>query len=234
MKRVTKLATNSHVSVVIVDDHPMVREHLALALEAEPRLRVVGFADSRTTALEIIERLRPQLAIVDLSLRESHGLDLIKDVSRLHPDVRVLVLSMHEEAVYAQRSLEAGARGYITKQEATEKILSAVRKVLDGEVYLSPDMAHELAAGMSHSKRGTGSPVSGLSDRELQVFEMIGRGLSMGQIAAQVNLSLKTVETYRDRLKTKLQLQTPNDLRQAAIQWVSRGDLKPLRKPKDS
>ena len=208
-------------NIVIVDDHPMVRERLAEVINSDPGLRVCGEAEDRGQALEVIARTRPDLAIVDLTLKHSHGLELIKDLQVMHPKVRILVVSMQEESLYAERVIRAGAHGYITKQEATRKILQAISKVLSGEVYLSEALSARMVSRMVGCSRAN-APVSveSLADRELQVFELVGRGLSTRRIAEELRLDLKTVETYRARIKVKLHLKDANELLQRAIAWA--------------
>jgi DNA-binding NarL/FixJ family response regulator len=211
----------SKTRVLLVDDHPLVRERLAEVINRERDLAVCGEAESRAQALELIAKTKPGLAIVDIGLKESHGLELIKDIHAQWPAVSVLVVSMHDESVYAERALRAGARGYITKQEATKNILSAIRRVLAGELYLSESMAVELAARVAgHPRPSTGGAVASLSDRELQVLESIGRGHGTTQIAEQLHLDVKTIETYRARIKDKLNLKDAAELLQFAVRWV--------------
>jgi DNA-binding NarL/FixJ family response regulator len=205
--------------VFLVDDHPLVREHLTALLQREPDLEVCGEAADAPTALERITQQRPDLVILDVSLRHSHGLELLKDLKNLQPGLPVLVLSMHDETLYAERALRAGAMGYITKEEATVSVLSAVRKVLAGQVYLSDRMARRMVGRMVGGAARAGSPLDLLADRELEVFQMIGRGLGTRQIAEELRLGIKTVESYKARIKDKLQLADGNELLQHAIHW---------------
>lgn len=208
-------------SVFLVDDHPLVREHLRALLQREADLEVCGEAAEAPVALSLIGKQKPRLVILDISLKRSHGLELLKDLKRLHPNIPVLVLSMHDEALYAERALRAGAMGYITKEEATVNVLSAVRKVLAGQVYLSEHMSARMMQKMiSGQTNPTASPDQTLTDRELQVFEMIGRGTGTRQIAEELRVGIKTVESYRARIKEKLHLNDANELLQHAIQWV--------------
>ncbi len=207
--------------VLIVDDHPIVRHGLRQLISQEPDLEVSGEAERPSEALKAIASLKPHVAIVDLSLREGSGLELIKDIKVRHPKLAVLVLSMHDESIYGERVLRAGARGYITKAEASENLLTAIRRVLAGEIYLSEKMAarmlHKLAAGPGVTDS---SPVGVLSDRELEVFQLIGQGLRTRQIAERLQLSVKTIETYRENIKWKLKLEDAAELLQHAIRWV--------------
>jgi DNA-binding NarL/FixJ family response regulator len=215
---------NRKARVFLVDDHPLVREHLTALIQREADLEVCGEAADAPTALELISRQSPDLVILDISLKQSNGLELIKDLKQRWPKLPVLVLSMHDEMLYAERSLRAGALGYITKEEATVNVLSAVRKVLGGEVYLSERMAGRVMKRMvSGAKDELGSPLEVLTDRELEVFQMLGRGMGTRQIAEELRLGIKTVESYRVRIKEKLQLQDGNQLLQHAIQWVQSG-----------
>jgi DNA-binding NarL/FixJ family response regulator len=208
-------------SVFLVDDHPLVREHLTALIQHEADLQVCGAAADAPTALSLISRQVPDLVILDISLKRSNGLELIKSLKEMWPKLPVLVLSMHDEMLYAERSLRAGALGYITKEEATVNVLSAIRKVLRGQVYLSDRMAGRMMKRMvgGVAKEG-GSPLEVLTDRELEVFQMLGRGLGTRQIAEELRLGIKTVESYRARIKEKLQLEDGNQLLQHAIQWV--------------
>ncbi len=207
--------------VFLVDDHPLVREHLRALIEREADLGVCGEAADAPTALELISRQAPDLAILDISLKRSSGLELIKHLKELCPKLRVLVLSMHDEMLYAERSLRAGAMGYITKEEATVNVLSAIRKVLAGQVYLSERMAGRMMKKMvGGTTEEPGSPLEVLTDRELEVFQLLGRGIGTRQIAEELRVGIKTVESYRARIKEKLQLADGNQLLQHAIQWV--------------
>jgi DNA-binding NarL/FixJ family response regulator len=207
--------------VFLVDDHPLVREHLTSLLQREPDLQVCGEAADAPTALSLIPRQEPDLVILDLSLKRSHGLELLKDLKGLRPALPVLVLSMHDERLYAERVLRAGAMGYITKEEATVSVLSAVRRVLGGQVYLSENMAGRMMQKMVSGGLGRPStPSEVLADRELEVFQMVGRGSGTRQIAEELRLGIKTVESYKARIKEKLRLKDGNELLQHAIQWV--------------
>jgi DNA-binding NarL/FixJ family response regulator len=204
--------------VLLVDDHPMVRERLGQLINREPDLTVCGEADDGPEAMTAIEKTKPHLAIVDLTLRQSDGLELIKSLKTLHPKLPMLVLSMHDESVYAERALRAGAHGYITKQEATQKVMLAIRRVLSGQVYLSDRMSAQLLNKVTHQPKL--SLMASLSDRELEVFRRVGQGQSSREIATSMHLGLKTVETYRARIKTKLGLKSSSMLVQQAVRWV--------------
>lgn len=206
--------------IVIVDDHPIVRQGLAEMVDQEPDLCVCGTAEDVHRGLDAIEKLKPDLVIVDVSLKGSNGIELLKNIKIRHPRMLVLVLSMHDESLYAVRALRAGAAGYIMKQEATERVLTAIRRVLTGEIYLSEKMErkmmHQLVGGRSAR---TGSPIEDLSDRELEVFGLIGQGHGTRQIAEELHLSIKTVESHRAHIKEKLNLRNATELVQHAIQW---------------
>jgi len=210
----------SRIRIFLVDDHPMIREHLHALIEREAGLLVCGEAEDAPTALERIRACRPDLVISDISLKGSHGLELLKDLKTWRPDLPVLILSMHEESLYAVRAIRAGAMGYITKQEATRNILSAIRKVLAGEVYLSDQMSARMMRGLVGKPVQTVAAMDGLSDRELEVFQMIGQGFGTRRIAEELKIGIKTVESYRARIKEKLQLSDGDELLQYAIEWA--------------
>jgi len=217
----SKQAKHQKARVFLVDDHPLVREHLTALLQAQADLEVCGEAADAPIALSLIGRHAPDLVILDISLKRSNGLELIKSLKEMRPKLPVLVLSMHDEMLYAERSLRAGALGYITKEEATVNILSAVRRVLSGQVYLSERMAGRLMKKMVGGEIvELASPLEVLTDRELEVFQMLGEGLGTRQIADELHLGIKTVESYRARIKEKLRLADGNQLLQHAIQWV--------------
>ena len=207
------------VRIVIVDDHPMVRERLAEIINREADMTVCGEAEDRPNALEVIGLQSPNLAIIDLTLKRSNGLDLIKDLRAMHPELRILVVSMQEENLYAERVIRAGAHGYITKQEATRKILEAIRMVLSGKVYLSDALSADILSRMVGKSKAPGSSFELLTDRELQVFDLVGQGFGTRQIAEQLGLDVKTVETYRARIKDKLELKDASELLRKAIAW---------------
>ena len=207
-------------SVVIVDDHPIVRQGFEQLLEQEPDLLVLGGAEDASGALDLIAKEVPDIALIDLSLKNSNGLDLIKDLVVLYPDLKILVISLHDEEVYAERTIRAGARGFIMKAEATENVLVAVRQVLKGDIYLSDSMkARMLEKMVAGKKEKSASIVDQLSDREIQVFELIGEGMKNQAIAEKLHISIKTVETYKTHIKTKLGLKDSAELMQRAVEW---------------
>jgi DNA-binding NarL/FixJ family response regulator len=206
--------------VFVVDDHPIVRQGLALLIDQEPDLVVCGAAEEAHSALQAIASLRPDILILDISLPGSDGIDLLKTIRATDPDIPILVLSMHAESVYAERALRAGANGYIMKQEATDNVLVALRRLLRREVYVSERIANTMLRQLvSGSRKSDGPPEARLSDRELEVFRMIGAGMGTRRIAEDLGLSVKTVETYQAHIKDKLGLRTSRDLVQRAIQW---------------
>jgi DNA-binding NarL/FixJ family response regulator len=200
-----------------VDDHPVVREGLAEMINRQPGFRVCGEAEDRARALAAIETCKPDLAIVDLALKDSSGIELIKDIRARHPQLRVLVVSMHDEMVNAERVVRAGASGYVTKEEAATRIVSAIQRVLEGGIYVSDRVTSQITAKLAG--RPQGAALETLADRELQVFELIGEGLSTQQIAERLHLGAGTVETYRARIKEKLLLKDAHELLQSAIHW---------------
>jgi DNA-binding NarL/FixJ family response regulator len=204
-----------------VDDHPIVRQGLALLINREADLTVCGDAEEAGSALRRIEELKPDLAVVDISLNGPDGLDLLKNLRARHPNLPVLILSMLDESLYAERALRDGASGYIMKQEATERVLVAIRRILGGEIYLSERMASRMLHRFvgSNQEGPPRSPVADLTDRELEVFRLIGEGHGTRQIAEELHLSVKTVESYQAHIKDKLALKNARELVQRAIQW---------------
>lgn len=206
--------------VILVEDHPLFREQLAHLINKEPDMMVSGETDNVAGALRLLESASADIVIVDLTLKGPSGLELIKDLKARRIDIPVLVLSMHDELLYAERVLRAGARGYITKNEASREVMSAIRKVLSGEIYVTPRMATRLLQNLSvHPRKETG--VSRLTDRELEIFELIGRGRSTREISHSLHLGVSTIDTYRARIKTKLHLENASQLSHEAIRWVS-------------
>jgi DNA-binding NarL/FixJ family response regulator len=208
--------------ILILDDHPIMREGLAQLLAREPDLHVCGEAHDARSALERIARSVPDLLLADLSLPDRNGLELIKDLHLQYPDLRILVLSMHDELLYAERVLRAGGRGYIMKQEGGRKLLQAIRRVLEGHIYVSDRIAERILRIFAGDRPGgaAASPVDRLTDRELEVFQLIGQGLSTQTIASRLNVSVKTVEVHRVNIKSKLQLSALPELVHLAVRWV--------------
>jgi DNA-binding NarL/FixJ family response regulator len=207
------------VRILLVDDHPVVREGLAEMLRRRPGFSICGEADDRAQALSAVESCKPDLAILDLTLKGEPGLELVKDIHALHPELPMLVLSIHDELVHARRVIRAGAAGYINKQEAATKVLAAVERVLGGEIYLSERVTAQITAQFAGRLKGQRSYLEGLTDRELQVLEFIGDGLSTRQTAQVLHLDVSTIETYRARIKEKLALKDAGELLQYAIRW---------------
>jgi DNA-binding NarL/FixJ family response regulator len=214
--------TKKRARVLIVDDHPAVREALGLRIDRQADLEVCGETDDASEALRLVAETRPDVAVVDISLKTGNGIELIKRIKDRKHDVRMLVWSMHNESLYAERALRAGALGYINKDQATGQIIEAIRQVLAGKVYLSPRMAEQLLHRAVGAGRAAldGSPVDGLSNRELEVFRLIGQGVRTAEIAARLHLSVGTIWTYRDRIRQKLDLSDGVKLVHFATQWV--------------
>lgn len=208
-------------TVFIVDDHPIVRQGLALLINREPDLAVCGDAEEAGSALRRIEELRPDIIVVDISLAGPDGLELLKSIRARDANLPVLILSMLDESLYAERALRAGASGYIMKQEATERVLIAIRRILGGEIYVSDRMANRMLHRFAGGQADQGSSISTLTDRELEVFRLIGEGHGTRQIAEQLHISVKTVESYQAHIKEKLSLKNARELVQRAIQWIA-------------
>jgi DNA-binding NarL/FixJ family response regulator len=212
--------SQGEIRVLLVDDHPIVRQGVQLLVDSEEGMRVCGTAESPTGALEQIKATKPTIAVVDLSLKDGNGLDLIKDIKIRYPKVAVLVLSMRDDSFYAERALRAGAMGYITKEEATDRIVEGIRRVLAGEVYLTDSLSAQLLGRMVDKNASLEtSPIDELTDRELQVFDMIGQGMATREIAENLKLSVKTVESHREHIKNKLNLTNATELLKRALQW---------------
>lgn len=207
--------------ILLVDDHPLMRKGLALTLSAEVDFKVVAQAADAEEALTLLEKEEPDLAIVDISLPGMSGLELVKHMHALRPDLKTLVVSRHDETLYAERAIRAGARGYVMKLEAADLIVKAVRRVMAGGIYVSEEINERLLLGLAAGRQEIAqSPLEVLSDRELEVFELTGRGQGTREIAERLHLSVKTVESYRARIKDKLNLKTAAELMQHAVQWV--------------
>ena len=205
--------------ILIVDDHPMMRQGMAQLISTEPDLAVCCEAATAQEAFEVIGRRKPDLALVDISLPDRNGLELIKDVHALHPEMPLLVVSMHDESLYAERVLRAGGRGYVMKQEGGRVLMKAIRQVLAGQIYVSDRIAARILETFSGRQRdGAVSPVGQLTDREFEVFQLIGLGRGTREIAAHMHLSVKTVEVHRANIKRKLQIKSATDLVRYAVQ----------------
>ena len=208
--------------LILVDDHPLMRKGLVRTIENEVDLDVVGQMSSAEEALDEIEDLEPDLAIVDISLPGMSGMELLKHLQSRMPDVKILVVSRHDETLYAERCIRAGAKGYLMKQEVGDVIVKAIRKVLNDRIFVSEEINERLLQSMAEGgrERIMQSPLEVLSDRELEVFELTGKGSSTREIAERLHLSVKTVESYRARIKDKLNLDSGNELMKHAVQWV--------------
>ncbi len=220
MKKTESKAANSY-KVLLVEDHPMFREHLGQLIDRDLGMSICGEADNIRDAMQLILETKPDIAIVDITLHGSSGLELLKDIKAQGLDINVLVLSMHDEELYAERALRAGAKGYITKNEASTEVIEAIRCVMKGDVYASRQMTAKLLERMTQKRNN--SELAGmetLADRELEVFQMLGRGKSTREIAQTLSLGESTVETYRARIKEKLQLRSAAELYLRAGQWV--------------
>jgi DNA-binding NarL/FixJ family response regulator len=206
------------IRILIVDDHPMMREGLRTLISREHDLAICGEAETAGQALDAVANLKPDLVLADISLPGRNGVELIKDIRSLQPAVLILVISMHDESLYAERVLRAGARGYIMKQESGPTMIQAIRQVLAGRIYLSDKMSARILENVA-GKRAKASPIERLSDREFEVFQLIGRGKSTVQIAEELHLSTKTVEAHRAQVKAKLDLKTMPELISFASRW---------------
>jgi DNA-binding NarL/FixJ family response regulator len=207
--------------VLLVDDHPIVRQGLALLVDREPDLSVCGEADGAHSVFHAIETLRPDLVVLDISLSGPDGLDVLKEIRMKTAHLPILILSMHDESIYAERAMRAGANGYIMKQEATERVLVAIRRILQGDVYLSDRLTNTILQQYVHgASPGKKSPLVNLTDRELEVFRLIGEGHGTRQIADELHLSVKTIESYQAHIKEKLALRNARELVQHAIEWA--------------
>ena len=213
-----RVSGTGRVGIAIVDDHPLVREGLTARISAQPDMEVCGEADDIESAMELIVSRRPALVIVDIALRDGHGIDLIKRIVAAGINTRMLVVSAYDESLFAERALRAGALGYINKQELQGKVVEALRTVLRGERYLSSTMAQRLIAQAIGSKAAQGG-TEALTDRELQIFQLVGRGKSTREIANELNVSVHTIDSHREHIRAKLDLRTGTELIQRAVQW---------------
>jgi len=205
--------------ILVVDDHPLVREWLANLIQQQPDLTVCSETESAPSALSAVASARPDLVIVDINLKNSSGIELIKSLKESHPEVPVLVLSMHDESLYAERIFRAGARGYVNKRETAQKVVEAIRRVLAGKLYVSEKAAEILAGKTARGQTVNRSAIELLSDRELQVFDKLGQGIGTKQIALDFHVSIKTVQEYCARIKEKLNLSSATELLREAVRW---------------
>jgi DNA-binding NarL/FixJ family response regulator len=211
---------NGKSKVVIIEDHPMFRERLSHLIDKSNDLRVCAEVDNIRDGFAAIQDINPDVVIVDISLKGSNGLELLKNLKAHDNTVPVLVLSMHDESLYAERALRAGARGYITKHEASVNVMAAIRQVMEGKIYLSSGSLSQIMGKVMKGRDVTVQPIDRLADRELEVFELIGRGLTTREIGARLHLGVTTVDTYKGRIKEKLQLENSARLRMAAARWL--------------
>jgi DNA-binding NarL/FixJ family response regulator len=224
MRSSTELA-KPKTRILVADDHPFLREGVRDYLNRQDDLTVCGESSDVASTIAAVDRCRPHLVLLDLRLGDGDVLELIKSLRSRLPSLRILILSQHEEALYAERALRAGANGYVMKQEATDEVLAAIRRVIAGELYVSKKMAAALLSKLFQTPPATSQPgtMEGLSDREFQVFQMVGAGLGTRQIAAELNLSIKTIETYRENIKHKFGLRNASELVRHATDWLQNG-----------
>ena len=209
-------------SVIIIDDHPLFSRGLSQLIETQGNFKVIGTAKDRNEALNLLDSLNPNLAIVDLNLGQEDGLELIKDIVVIHPKTKILVLSMHDERFYAERAIKAGASGYIMKEEAESMVITAIQTVINGDIYLSDEEKKRLSSIDKKDNKSAFDTISELSDRQLQIFTLIGKGLGTVEIANKLNLSIKTIDTHKENIKAKLHCASSADLRQMAIEWTNK------------
>ena len=206
--------------LVLIDDHPIMRHGLAQLVRAEDGLDVVGEAGSAREGLEVVGRLKPDLAVIDLTLPDKNGLELVKDIRALHPTTQCLVLSMHDETLYGERALRAGARGYVMKEEAADNLVTAIHKVISGGLYISESLNARMLEQVTGSSRSKATGMDALTDRELEILALIGKGVATKVIAAQLSISARTVEAHRAHIKEKLSMTDGSALVRYAVQWV--------------
>ena len=208
--------------IYIVDDHPLVRQGLSQVINNEADMEICGEAEDAPQAMKGVGPANPDVIIVDISLRGNNGLELIKNLKAIHENIRILVFSMHDESIYAQRALRAGAKAFVMKKESPTKVVEAIRRIITGEIYVSPSVAdqvlHQIVNGPNNAT--STSPIDRLTDRELEVVQLIGRGLSSREVAESLNLSVKTIESHRAHVKEKLNLRNATELVQFSVQWV--------------
>ena len=207
--------------ILIVDDHPLTRRGMAQLIGEQPDLKVCGEADNAQQAMKALDILQPDLVLVDITLPGKPGVELIKDIRVMYPAVLILVVSMHDESLYAERALRAGARGYLMKSEGAEKLIEAIRQVVAGRVYVSQNLSAKILEGFSSALPRRDTPVSALSDREFEVFQYIGQGMTLHEIGEQLHISAKTVETHRLHIRDKLALTTNPELTKYAVRWAA-------------
>jgi DNA-binding NarL/FixJ family response regulator len=221
-----KAGNKTKKRILIVDDHPMMREGLAQLISHQPDLVVCGEAENAPQAVAAVQNLRPDLVLADITLPGRNGIELIKDVQAVVPGMAVLVISMHDEAIYAERVLRAGGRGYIMKQEGGKKIMQAIREVLSGQIFVSETISAKILETFSRGgSQVAKSPIERLTDREFEVFQLVGRGLGRREIAQQLHLSVRTAEVHRANIKKKLELKSSSEMIRFAVRWVEGQDM---------
>ena len=234
---VSTMPTARTRAIVLVDDHPMMREGMKLLINSTPDLRVVGEAGTAAEAIGLVPELSPDLVVLDLTLPDRHGLEVLKELIGSNPRLAVLVVSMHDEMLYAERALRSGARGYLMKESGGERLLAAIRSIMSGKVYVSDRVSTELLSSLGHSKRQNEpkSPMEALTDREFQIFRLIGQGKNTKRIAEEIGISPKTVDVHRANMKEKLAVPDMPSLIRHAVCWLETQDpgLKTLRKSAD-
>lgn len=208
------------VKILIVDDHPVVREGMSMLLSTQPDLTVCGEAETEDEGVKLVKRTNPDVVIVDIGLTSGHGIELIKRIKEGHPKVKMLVVSGFQESLYAERSIRAGAQGYLNKQESTEKLIDAIRCVLQGDRYLSDAVKQRIVSQALGNSKAAETPIEQLTDRELEVFRMIGQGLTSGTIASRIHVSTHTIDTHRENIKRKLGAKNAAELTREAVRWV--------------
>lgn len=206
--------------IIIVDDHPLVRQGLAFSLSAHDRFEVCGEAETEYEALALVDEKKPDLMIVDISLKSGNGIDLIKQIKERQPQIKILVISAFQESLYGERALRAGALGFLNKQETQSKLFEAITSVMQGDRYISPDLSRRLISQALTNSHEAKEPAELLSNRELEVFRMIGQGVTSGAIANQLHLSRHTIDTHRENIKRKLGAKDAGELNRQAVQWL--------------
>ncbi len=223
MNRAKTTKTKAKARILLVDDHAVVRFGIAQLINRQPDMEVCGEEEDASRAMIAIESLKPDLVIADISLKDSSGLELMRNIKAQNPKLAILVISVHDESIYAEIAFRAGALGYLMKGAAVEKVPTAIRRVLDGEIYVSEALAAKMVSKQIRGQNtGVSTPAENLSDRELEVFQMIGRWKGTRQIAEELHLSIKTIEYYREQIKKKLELSNATELTQAATAWVQK------------
>jgi DNA-binding NarL/FixJ family response regulator len=225
LKKKQDKTNEKKTQVLIVDDHPVIRDGLVTIINHERDLNVCGQAEDAYIALKAVAELKPDVVVTDISLKSSDGIELTKNIKARHPALPVIILSVHDESLYAERALLAGAKAYLMKDEVSENIIKAIRTVLNGEIYVSDTISKKFLHKIAGDKAGTAkTPIESLSDREFEIFRLIGEGLKASQMAKQLHLSIKTIETYRSRIKEKLNLPNASELLQYSIRWAKSQD----------